>query len=108
MGPLEGRRRPSALHDSRYELGILECADSGGEQAPHRVRHTVWAVPFGIKNSPAEFQPAMDMLFEKVLDDRTLCYIDDIIIATDTVPEMMQRLEKVLRLCRERLLPQAR
>ncbi|EZG43249.1 RNA-directed DNA polymerase [Gregarina niphandrodes] len=64
--------------------------------------------PFGLKNSPAEFQRAMDMVFEEVLDDRTLCYIDDIIIATDTVPEMMQRLEKVLRLCRERLLPQAR
>ncbi|EZG45673.1 hypothetical protein GNI_137410 [Gregarina niphandrodes] len=37
---------------------------------------------------------------EEVLDDRTLCYIDDIVIATDTVPEMMLRLE--------RLLPQAR
>ncbi|EZG79177.1 hypothetical protein GNI_028850, partial [Gregarina niphandrodes] len=36
----------------------------------------------------------MDMVFEKVLDLRTLCYIDDIIIATDTVLEMMQRLEK--------------
>ncbi|EZG42641.1 RNA-directed DNA polymerase [Gregarina niphandrodes] len=59
-------------------------------------------IPFGINNSPAEFQRAMDMVFEEVLDDRTLCYIDDIIIATDTVPEMMQRLEKVLRLCRER------
>ncbi|EZG57502.1 retrovirus polyprotein, partial [Gregarina niphandrodes] len=59
-------------------------------------------IPFGIKNSPAEFQRAMDMVFEEVLDDRTLCYIDDIIIATDRVPEMMQRLEKVLRLCTER------
>ncbi|EZG71323.1 putative Gag-pol polyprotein, partial [Gregarina niphandrodes] len=79
----------------------------GGEQAFHRARHAAWTIrvnviPFGIKNSPAEFQRAMDMVFEEVLDDRTLCYTDDIIIATNTVPEMMQRLEKVLRLCRER------
>ncbi|EZG58109.1 RNA-directed DNA polymerase, partial [Gregarina niphandrodes] len=31
-------------------------------------------IPFGIKNSPAEFQHAMDMVFEKVLDDRTLLH----------------------------------
>ncbi|EZG42707.1 putative polymerase polyprotein [Gregarina niphandrodes] len=41
-------------------------------------------IPFGTKNSPAEFQRAMDMVFE-MLDDRTLCYINDIIIATDVM-----------------------
>ncbi|EZG42721.1 putative KRAB-A domain protein [Gregarina niphandrodes] len=56
-------------------------------------------IPFGIKD-PAEFQRAMDMVFEEVLDDRTLCYINDIIIATDTVPSCDCQ--------RERLLPQAR
>ncbi|EZG43485.1 pol polyprotein [Gregarina niphandrodes] len=34
-------------------------------------------MPFGIKSSPAEFQRAVDMVFEEVLDDPTPCYIDD-------------------------------
>ncbi|EZG43405.1 RNA-directed DNA polymerase [Gregarina niphandrodes] len=52
-------------------------------------------IPFGIKNSPAEFQRAMDASFEEVLDSSTLCYIDDIVVAVDDEAGMLERIVKM-------------
>src|SRR5699024_8262842 len=41
-------------------------------------------IPFGIRNSPGEFQRAMDLaLAEHLAKDNVLCYIDDIILYGD-------------------------
>ena len=44
-------------------------------------------IPFGIKNSPGEFQRAMNVLFESVTNKGVLVYVDDIVIFADTLEE---------------------
>lgn len=56
-------------------------------------------LPFGIKNSPGEFQRAMDIAFKNC--DFAKCYIDDITFACETEEEHYVKLEKVFQACRE-------
>eukprot|EP01071_Lankesteria_metandrocarpae_P011394 Lankesteria_metandrocarpae@DN5441_c0_g1_i1.p1 len=59
-------------------------------------------LPFGIKNSPAEMQRAVDMVFQSLISTgKVFAYIDDIGIATDTITEHFELLEQILRLCTE-------
>eukprot|EP00921_Rhytidocystis_pertsovi_P015517 GHVQ01024667.1.p1 GENE.GHVQ01024667.1~~GHVQ01024667.1.p1 ORF type:complete len:617 (-),score=19.13 GHVQ01024667.1:117-1967(-) len=54
-------------------------------------------LPFGIKNSLAEFQRVMDCLLGTLYGRGVLCYVDDIIIYTNDYSEFLQLLEEVLR-----------
>jgi hypothetical protein len=42
-------------------------------------------LPFGLKNAPAEFQRVMDRILAGL--DFVQCYIDDIVVYSDTVEE---------------------
>eukprot|EP01071_Lankesteria_metandrocarpae_P013289 Lankesteria_metandrocarpae@DN6986_c0_g1_i1.p1 len=46
----------------------------------HRGSFEFNVLPFGIKNSPTEFQRAMDAMFGDLCHKGVLCYIDDIVI----------------------------
>ena len=65
----------------------------------HRGLFEYNVLPFGIKNSPGEFQRAMDRLFGDLYYKGVLCYIDDIVIYTDTWEEHLRLVEEVLRRC---------
>ena len=56
-------------------------------------------VPFGLKNAPSYFQKKMD----KVLINLpfTRCYIDDIVIWSDTIEQHMTHLTQVFKRLRE-------
>lgn len=56
-------------------------------------------LPFGIKNSPGEFQRAMDVGLRKC--EFVKCYIDDITFACETEEEHYVKLKRVLEACRE-------
>ncbi len=56
-------------------------------------------LPFGIKNSPGEFQRAMDVALKSC--EFVHCYIDDITFGCETEEEHYMKLERVLRACRE-------
>lgn len=58
-------------------------------------------VPFGIRNSPAEFQRAMDQAFASIIGVNCFVYVDDVVICANTVEECVDRLEQFLKLCRE-------
>lgn len=58
-------------------------------------------VPFGIKNSPSEFQRAMDMAFAPILGDQAFVYIDDIVLCGDTFEEVYALVKRILELCRD-------
>lgn len=58
-------------------------------------------VPFRIKNSPSEFQRAMDTCFVTILGPNVCCYIDDAVICGDTLCEVFDLLKKFLALCRK-------
>ena len=58
-------------------------------------------IPFGIKNSPGEFQRAMDTIFGDLYSKGVLCYIDDLVIYANSKNEHDTLLEDVLRRCTE-------
>lgn len=58
-------------------------------------------LPFGVKNSPSEFQRAMDVLFSDLYGHGVFCYIDDIVIYADTWEEHLRLVQEVLRRCVE-------
>lgn len=53
-------------------------------------------LPFGIKNSPPEFQRMMDGILSDLLHEQLICYIDDIVVYGDDVNEVFKLTEKVL------------
>lgn len=59
--------------------------------------------PFGIKNSPREFQRAMDIVLGDLYNKGVLCYIDDIVIFANTTDCVLQLLSQVLVLRRLRV-----
>ena len=67
----------------------------------HRGTFEFNVIPFGIKNSPGEFQRAMDQAFTGMIGDHMNCYIDDIVIWGNTFDEVLVLLEKVLQRCCE-------
>lgn len=59
-------------------------------------------IPFGIKNSMAEFQRAMDSAFASITGEHCALYIDDVMLSGETESEVMQLLERFMQLCREK------
>lgn len=63
----------------------------------HRGSFEFNVLPFGTKNSPGEFQRAMDRIFSDLYYKGVLVYIDDIVIYADTLEEHNRLLEEVLQ-----------
>ena len=55
-------------------------------------------LPFGLRNAPATFQRAMDIILSRVRWKYVLVYLDDIIIFSRGVQQHLSHLESVLRL----------
>ena len=53
-------------------------------------------MPFGLANAPATFQRLIDALFGPEYEPYVFCYLDDIIIVTETFDEHLKWLEIVL------------
>jgi RNase H-like domain found in reverse transcriptase/Reverse transcriptase (RNA-dependent DNA polymerase)/Integrase zinc binding domain/Integrase core domain/Zinc knuckle/Aspartyl protease len=58
------------------------------------------SMPFGLSNSPASFQRLMDIVLRAVRDF-TLCYIDDIVIFSDSFENHLLHLQKTFTLLQE-------
>ncbi|MBW0577610.1 hypothetical protein O181_117325 [Austropuccinia psidii MF-1] len=56
-------------------------------------------MPFGIKNAPAHFQRMMDTIFQEILEDWMVVYIEDIIIYSETWEDRLQCIHRVLSKC---------
>ncbi|CAK1580742.1 unnamed protein product [Parnassius mnemosyne] len=52
-------------------------------------------MPFGLSNSPATLQRLMDMLFTPEFENKVFCYLDDIVIISETFDEHISLLMKV-------------
>lgn len=61
--------------------------------------HEFTRCPFGLTNAPAEFQRAMNDIFDSGLGTKCLVYIDDIIVFGKTKQEHHHNLEWTLRQC---------
>ena len=56
-------------------------------------------LPFGIKNSPSEYQRAMDIILGDKYAQGVLCYVDDIVIYANDEETIFHLLEWVLNQC---------
>ena len=55
--------------------------------------------PFGLRNAPAAFQAVMDFEIRKAgLEDNVVCFIDDILVFSETPEEHVQLLERVFEM----------
>ena len=64
-------------------------------------RYQYVRMPFGLKSSPVTFVRMMDIVLEGLLGKGVHCYIDDLIIASDTLEEHLQLLREVLKRLRK-------
>ena len=64
----------------------------------HRGSFEFTVLPFGIRNSPSEFQRVMDDILAPMYHKGVLCYIDDVIIYADTPFACLELLNDVLTL----------
>ena len=58
-------------------------------------------LPFGLRNAPATFQRAMDIILSRVRWKSVLVYLDDIIVFSREESEHLRHLEQVLALLQE-------
>lgn len=54
-------------------------------------------MPFGLTNAPAAFQRMINHVLREHLDDFVVCYLDDILIFSETEEEHMEHVHKVLK-----------
>ena len=55
-----------------------------------------WVViPFGLTNAPATFMRSMNSLFTDLLDRGLVCFLDDILLYSNTLSEHVALLRKV-------------
>ena len=66
--------------------------------ASHSGLYRFLRMPFGIKNAPATFQRAIDIILSCVKWETALVYLDDVIVYSRTVTEHMAHVHEVLRL----------
>jgi hypothetical protein len=98
----------STFYGSRY-FSVLDCY-SGFWQMPIKEEHkelTGFSVPsghyefnrlpFGLSNSPANFQRLMDTVLKNLIGIECYCLVDDIVIFSNSAKEHAQRLEHVLQ-----------
>jgi len=62
-------------------------------------------LPFGYCNSPSEFMRFIETVFrELIMAGKLLLYLDDLLIATETIGENLEVIESVLIACNNNLL----
>lgn len=58
-------------------------------------------LPFGLKNAPSTFERLMDFVLAGLKEESILVYMDDILIASSTIEEHLEKLEMVFKRLRQ-------
>ena len=78
--------------NSRYwQVEITEEDLDKTTFASHSGLYRFLRMPFGLKNAPATFQRAVDIILSRVKWETALVYLDDVIVYSRTVTEHMAR-----------------
>lgn len=67
----------------------------------HRGTFEFNVLPFGIRNSPSEFQRLMDLALADLYPSGVFCYVDDIVVYANTPEENLKKVEAVLQRLQE-------
>ncbi|KAE8240876.1 hypothetical protein A4X06_0g7761 [Tilletia controversa] len=95
---LAGKRVYSSLDALRgyHQLGVRESDRWKTAFTCHRGLFQYRTVPFGLRNAPAVFQRLMDSLLGDLRWKVAVVYIDDVVVATNTMDEHVHALETLL------------
>jgi hypothetical protein len=90
--------------DLRGAYNLLRIAEGEEWKTAFRTRYGLFeylVMPFGLTNAPASFQHLMNHNFRTMLDHYVICYLDDILIYSDTLEEHYQHVTSVLETLRK-------
>lgn len=82
-----------------WNIPIAEESKKFTALVTHMGSYEFNVLPFGIRNSPGEFQRAMDMILGDLYGKGLLCYVDDIVIYGQNEQAVLNLFEEVLRRC---------
>ncbi|KAE8185169.1 hypothetical protein CF336_g7520 [Tilletia laevis] len=96
---LAGKKVFSSLDAIRgyHQLGVKESDRWKTAFICHRGLFQYKRVPFGLRNAPAVFQRLMDQVLGPLRWSQAVVYIDDAVIATDSMDEHLRALDTLLR-----------
>ena len=83
------------LRSGYWQIGLSEDAK---QKAAFCTRSGLWewnVMPFGLCNAPATFQRLMDRILSGLQWQICLVYLDDVIVLSSTVDQMLERLRQV-------------
>jgi hypothetical protein len=100
---LAGKRFFSALDAVKgyHQLEIDEVDRHKTAFITHRGLFQFKRMPFGLRNAPAQFQRMMDSILGTLRWEAALCYIDDVLIYSDTWESHIVHLRQLLTSCRQ-------
>ena len=81
-----------------WQLPVAEEDQDKTTFTCHAGSYKFLRLPFGLRNAPATFQRAMDIILSRVRWKYVLVYLDDIIIFSRGVEQHLRHLESVLKL----------
>ena len=88
-----------------WEVEIAEEDRDKTESASHCGLYRFFCMPLGLKNAPATFQQAVDIILSRVKWETALVYLDDFIIYSKTVMKHLAYVREVLRMLRDAGVP---
>ncbi|EYC36599.1 hypothetical protein Y032_0877g2818, partial [Ancylostoma ceylanicum] len=83
------------LSSGYWQISLPEDAKQKSAFTTTEGLYQFCVLPFGLSSSPPVFQRLMHTVLGPLLGEEVFCYLDDIIIATDTVERHLQMLENV-------------
>ncbi len=89
------------MTDGFWQIGLDE---ESRELTGFATRSQFWrwkVLPMGIMNSPSAFQRAMDQVLGELKWKIVMCYVDDLIIYSNTLEEHLEHIEAVLKKLQE-------
>ena len=99
-----GKARLYTKIDLRHAYHLVRIAEGDEWKTTFRTRYGSfeWLVmPFGLTNAPAAFQRFMNDIFQDLLDDCVIVYLDDILIFSDNLESHKKQVREVLRRLRQ-------
>ncbi|KAH7724395.1 gagpol and env protein precursor [Aphelenchoides avenae] len=89
------------LHSGYWQIPLTERAKEYTAFSTMGGHYHFNVLPFGLSTAPGQFERAMEKLFAEDLGKTVYIYLDDILIATDSLEEHFEVLERVFQKLRE-------
>lgn len=93
-----------SLADATWGYWQMDLAADDRPKAAYSTREGIFqptTMDFGMRNAPAIWQRAMNMIFDGLLWERCLIYMDDLLVYSRTFEQHMENLEQCLIRCRQ-------